>query len=77
MSSMYCLSKNIQQNRAGVNTYGDAGEKEMLRDHPQQFAERARSVGVEVIDRVWPGMPHVFQAFGFLDGHMREFALET
>lgn len=69
----------------------EAGEKEMLRDHPRQFAERARSVGVEVIDRVWPGMPHVFQAFGFLpeaklarqqacrflDGHMSAVTLDT
>ena len=69
----------------------EAGEREMFRDHPKQFAERARAAGVEVVDRVWPGMPHVFQAYGFLpeakaarqqaciflDGHMSEPALGT
>ena len=44
----------------------EAGEKEMLRDHPPRFAERAQAAGVEVVCRVWQGMPHVFQSFGFL-----------
>lgn len=44
----------------------EAGEKELLREHPQQFADRARPAGVEVDVRIWEGMPHVFQAFGFL-----------
>jgi epsilon-lactone hydrolase len=69
----------------------EAGEREMLREHPGQFAERARSAGVDVVDRVWPGMPHVFQAFGFLpeakvarqqacsflEGHMSEVTLNN
>lgn len=44
----------------------EAGSKEMLREHPAIFALRARSAGVTVEDRVWGGMPHVFQAFGFI-----------
>ena len=44
----------------------EAGGKEMFREHPAMFARRARAAGVEVKDRVWGGMPHVFQAFPFL-----------
>ena len=44
----------------------EAGEKEMFRDHAPRFAERAQAAGVEVVCRVWKGMPHVFQSFGFL-----------
>jgi acetyl esterase/lipase len=44
----------------------EAGGKEMLKEHPAMFAERARAAGVRVEDRVWDGMPHVFQAFGFI-----------
>jgi monoterpene epsilon-lactone hydrolase len=44
----------------------EAGGKEMFREHPAMFAGRARAAGVKVEDRVWFGMPHVFQAFGFL-----------
>lgn len=44
----------------------EAGEQEMFRDHPPRYAKRAQAAGVEVVCRVWKGMPHVFQSFGFL-----------
>ena len=44
----------------------EAGGKEMFKEHPAMFAERARAAGVSVEDRVWDGMPHVFQAFPFI-----------
>jgi acetyl esterase/lipase len=44
----------------------EAGGAEMLRQQPTRFAEPARSAGVSVTTRVWKGMPHVFQLFGFL-----------
>ena len=44
----------------------EAGEKEMFRDHAGMFAEKARAAGVSAVDRVWPGMPHVFQLFSFI-----------
>lgn len=44
----------------------EAGGKEMFREHPDMFARRARAAGVQVEDRVWDGMPHVFQAFPFI-----------
>ena len=44
----------------------EAGGREMLREHPGMFARRAREAGVEVVDRIWPGLPHVFQVFPFI-----------
>jgi len=44
----------------------EAGGKEMLKEHPAMFAERARAAGVTVKERVWDGMPHVFQVFPFI-----------
>jgi acetyl esterase/lipase len=44
----------------------EAGGVEMLRQEPERFAGPARSAGVSVTTRVWKGMPHVFQVFGFL-----------
>jgi epsilon-lactone hydrolase len=44
----------------------EAGGKEMLREHPAIFARRARAAGVPVKERVWDGMPHVFQVFPFI-----------
>ena len=44
----------------------EAGSKEMLRDQPRLFSERAQAAAVVVNTRIWAGMPHVFQLFGFL-----------
>ena len=44
----------------------EAGGDEMFREHPAMMARAARAAGVEVKDRIWEGMPHVFQAFPFL-----------
>jgi acetyl esterase/lipase len=43
-----------------------AGEREMLRNQPGLFAVPARAAGVEVQDKIWRGMVHVFQIFPFL-----------
>lgn len=42
------------------------GGNEILLDDSLRLAERAKSAGVEVTLKVWPGMPHVFQAARFL-----------
>lgn len=42
------------------------GEREILLDDSVRLAERARAAGVSVEIKTWQGMPHVFQAFGFL-----------
>ena len=44
----------------------EAGGKEMFREHPAMMARRARAAGVKVKERIWEGMPHVFQVFPFL-----------
>jgi acetyl esterase/lipase len=44
----------------------EAGEREMLRNQPGLFAVPARAAGVEVQDKIWRGMVHVFQIFTFL-----------
>lgn len=42
------------------------GGNEILLDDSLRVAEKARSAGVTVEVKVWPGLPHVFQAAGFL-----------
>jgi acetyl esterase/lipase len=42
------------------------GGNEILLDDSLRLAERARSAGVDVTVKVWPGLPHVFQAARFL-----------
>lgn len=42
------------------------GENEILLDDSLRLAERARAAGVAVEIKVWPDVPHVFQAFHFL-----------
>jgi monoterpene epsilon-lactone hydrolase len=44
----------------------DAGGREIFSEHPAMFAQRARAAGVEIQDRVWDGMSHVFPLFSFL-----------
>lgn len=39
------------------------GANEILLDDSRRVAEKAQAAGVEVTLRVWPGLPHVFQAF--------------
>ncbi|MBX3489124.1 alpha/beta hydrolase [Parvibaculum sp.] len=39
------------------------GANEILLDDSRRVAEKAQAAGVEVTLRVWPGVPHVFQAF--------------
>lgn len=40
------------------------GTEEILLDDSLRVHERATAAGVDASLRVWPGMPHVFQAFG-------------
>ncbi|MGV8997213.1 MAG: alpha/beta hydrolase [Parvibaculaceae bacterium] len=42
------------------------GEREILLDDSLRVAERARAAGTLVDLKVWPGLPHVFQAARFL-----------
>ncbi|MDO8288440.1 MAG: alpha/beta hydrolase [Parvibaculum sp.] len=42
------------------------GGNEILLDDSLRLAERAKAAGVEVTLKVWPDMPHVFQAARFL-----------
>lgn len=42
------------------------GGNEILLDDSLRLAERARAAGVSVEIKVWPDLPHVFQAFRFL-----------
>jgi acetyl esterase/lipase len=42
------------------------GGNEILLDDSLRVAEKARAAGVDVEVKVWPGLPHVFQAFHFL-----------
>jgi acetyl esterase/lipase len=44
----------------------EAGEREVLREHVRRFGEAARRAGVTATDRVWPGLPHVFQVMPYL-----------
>ena len=44
----------------------EAGGDEMFREHPAMMARKARAASVTVEDRIWDGMPHVFQVFPFL-----------
>jgi acetyl esterase/lipase len=44
----------------------EAGGKEMLKQHPAMFARPARQAGTRAEDRIWDGMPHVFQLFPFI-----------
>jgi len=43
-----------------------AGSTEMLLDDSVRAHDRARAAGVSARLRVWPGLPHVFQLFGWL-----------
>ncbi len=43
-----------------------AGSTEMLLDDSVRAHDRARAAGVTARLRVWPGLPHVFQLFGWL-----------
>ncbi len=42
------------------------GGNEILLDDSLRLAERARAAGVSVEIKIWPDLPHVFQAFAFL-----------
>jgi acetyl esterase/lipase len=40
-----------------------ASDNEIVRDDSVRFAEKAKSAGVPVQLKVWPGLPHIWQAF--------------
>ncbi|MEQ8283319.1 MAG: alpha/beta hydrolase [Parvibaculum sp.] len=42
------------------------GANEILLDDSRRVAEKAQTAGVQATLRVWPGLPHVFQAFPLL-----------
>ncbi len=49
-----------------------AGERELLLPAQEAFARRGQSVGASLSFRVWPNMPHVFQAFARVLPEARE-----
>jgi acetyl esterase/lipase len=41
----------------------ESGALEVLRDHAPRFGAAVRRAGGSALDRIWPGVPHVFQLF--------------
>ncbi len=58
------LASPLYANLAGLPPlFVQVGDKEILLDDSRRFVEKARNAGTDATLEVWPGMPHVFQAF--------------